>query len=330
MKQFNLTQIKLLTHLADGLCHSGHELGLILNVSRTAIWKQIKQLVAMGLPIQCFPQRGYQLQEPIIFLNETLLKNALHPNVLQASPRIHLFASIDSTNRMLKELPYDPFHLDVCCAEMQTDGRGRFGRNWYSPFGENIYLSIRWHLDCDLSKLSGLSLVVSLAVIATLKHLGINEPIQVKWPNDILWHDKKLCGSLIEVIAESNSRLQVIIGIGLNVNSKTHQHPMIKQSWCSLCEISHQTYDRNVLIAQLITQLHAVLTPFLQHGFTAFMPQWQSVDYLQGRDITACQGVKTWHGKASGVNESGQLILVDSQGATHYLSSGDTSLRMPN
>ena len=328
MKTFSDTQAKLLTSLADGSCHSGNELGLLLNMSRTAIWKQIKHLIQLGVPIQRIPQRGYRLAAPIQLLNEEAMHQQLRSDDFNQAVQFHLFASLDSTNRFLKELPIST-SIDVCCAETQTDGRGRFGRQWYSPFGENIYCSSRWHFDGDLSRLSGLSLVVSLAILATLNNVGISEHLRVKWPNDILWYNKKLCGSLIEVNAESNNAADVTIGIGLNVNSVSAANPQIlpDKPWCSLHDITGKTMDRNLLVAKLIIHLNHFLCEFIQKGFATFITSWQQVDYLQGHVITVSQPAGTLTGKATGINEMGQLILIDEKGITHYLSSGDTTLQ---
>ena len=337
MKKFSLTEIKLLKCLADGLCHNGNDLGIALNMSRTAVWKRVTQLIELGLPIERIPQRGYRLVMPLTLLDEQVIRQQLEINHFNRPINFQLFASLDSTNRLLKELPRSTA-IEVCCAEMQTAGRGRFGREWYLPFGENIYCSSRWHFDCDLSRLSGLSLVVSLATLATLNDFGINEHIRIKWPNDILWHSKKLCGSLIEVVAESNSSAEVIIGIGLNVNSSSNPLSRVipkvgedKQNqpdkpWCSLYDITEKQSNRNLLIARLIIRLNQFLKEFMLHGFTRFIEKWQAVDYLQGQMITVSSFTGPIKGRASGVNESGQLILIDEKDVTHYLSSGDTSL----
>ena len=325
MKKFSNMQINLITCLADGLCHSGNDLGATLNVSRTAIWKHIKQLIGLGLPIQSIPQQGYRLAAPMTLLNEKDIRQQLTISHFHEPIGFHLFASLDSTNRFLKEIPSE-LAIHVCCTETQTEGRGRFGRHWHSPFGENIYCSSRWHFDCDLSRLSGLSLVVSLAVLATLDDFGFNEQLRVKWPNDILWHDKKLCGILIEVVAESNGNADVIIGIGLNVNSITSEHPLADKPWCSLHDISGEYTDRNKLIARLIIHLNQLLQEFMLQGFAAFITHWHQVDYLQGHLITVSHMTGPLSGTANGVNESGQLLLIDDEGITHCLSSGDTSL----
>ncbi|CEG56259.1 biotin--[acetyl-CoA-carboxylase] ligase [Legionella fallonii] len=371
MMQLNHSQLTLLQILGDGCCHSGNELGQALGITRSAIWKQINQLIALGIPIARIPHQGYQLPNPLALLEQQQIANALQQHGFNRFFNIHLFTSIDSTNRYLKDLPlsqsiralsilaaeregterktgmYTQVHedsstvvtkqlsstvefrmssIDICCAEIQTQGRGRFGRNWHSPFGENIYCSSRWNLNCDLSRLSGLSLITSLAVLATINEFSPSSDIKIKWPNDILWRDKKLCGSLIEIIAESHGNAQVIIGIGLNVNTDTKNHPLPDKPWCSLYEITQRQYDRNQIIAKLIINLEHYIYEFIDKGLNAFMDEWNQQDYLAGKYITVSQSSTTISGVARGINQEGLLLLEDEQGVVHYLSSGDTSL----
>ncbi len=241
--------------------------------------------------------------------------------------RIHVLDSVDSTNQFLKDLPAND-SIEVCCAETQTKGRGRFGRSWHSPFGENIYFSLRWHFDCDISQLSGLGLVVSMAILAALNDADICEDVRIKWPNDLIWKNQKLCGSLIEVIGERDVGTDVVIGIGLNVNSPINKLALRDYPCCSLYEITGTHFDRNPLIAKLIIWLDQYLQQFITKGFSSFIPIWQQADYLHGQLITVSQPTGSLSGQANGVNEAGQLILIDKMGVTHYLSSGDTSLRM--
>ncbi len=326
MKPFSDAQCQLLTLLSDGKDHTGTALGLTLKVSRTAIWKQIHQLIELGLPISRTPQKGYRLDRPIIFLDKLAIIKELQSINLSKPVDLHIFTSVDSTNRFLKELPSSQA-IDVCCAEMQTQGRGRFGRNWYSPFGENIYCSTRWHIDGCLSQLSGLSLVVSLAVLAAIKDVISDETIQIKWPNDLLWQQRKLCGILIDIVAESHGAADVIIGIGINTNSQTADQALFNKPWCSLFDITSKLIDRNQVIARLIIHLDQHVKCFLEKGFAAFIPKWQQHDYLYNQLINVSQGTNRISGTAQGVNELGQLILIDPLGTRHYLSSGDTSLQ---
>ncbi|CEG61394.1 biotin--[acetyl-CoA-carboxylase] ligase [Legionella micdadei] len=326
-RQFSKTQLELIHQLSDGHCHSGKLIAEKLGVSRTAVWKHITQLAEFGLAIHRIPQHGYQLTQPLVPLDEQLIHQHLKSKRFSKKANIHLFAAVDSTNQFLKELS-PTSSIDICCAEKQTRGRGRFGREWYSPFGENIYFSGRWDLNCCLSRLSGLSLVVGLAILASLQAIHISQNIRIKWPNDLMWGNKKLCGILIEVIAETNSCAQVIIGIGMNVNTATQEHPLPDKPWCSLYEITGQRFDRNLILANLIYYLDQYLNQFLVAGFGAFTADWQKVDYLQGQFIQVSQPTGRISGYACGVNELGLLCLKDDEGKLHYLSSGDTSLRL--
>jgi len=320
MKQFNVTQKKLLIALADGNYHKGNELGEGIGVSRAAICKQIKQLKNLGAPLCAHSKFGYKLKRPMHFLNQNFIqKNTLHPI------NLHLFASIDSTNRFLKSHPPSDA-IDICCAETQTAGRGRFNRAWHSPFAENIYCSVRWHFDRDLSELSGLSLLVSLAVLKTLKPYIADNDLQIKWPNDILWNHKKLCGVLIEVVAESNDSANVIIGMGININSITEEQPPLTQPWCSLFDITGNVTDRNQILTVLISNLIDHLDAFKKNGFAPFLPYWHTVDALQGKKITVSHANNHITGRANGVSNTGQLLLIDQNNTTHCLSSGEASL----
>ena len=329
MKHLSPLQLQIINCLNDGKCHSGSAIGEQLNVSRTAIWKQINQLVDSGLKIDRLPQTGYQLTQPFIPLQETQIREHLMQSSMDREMDFHLFSEIDSTNRYLKDLQHAPA-VSICCAEKQTQGRGRFGRHWESPFGENIYLSSRWVLNCCPSKLSGLSLMISLSVLESLKSNHIHQDIRVKWPNDLLWQDKKLCGILIEVTAETNGFAQIIIGIGLNVNTATQHQLLAEKPWCSLYELTGMHFDRNKLIADLLRDLAQNLEKFLQHGFPIFHDRWQENDYLDGQYITVSQARGSISGYASGVTDQGQLCLIDDNGLEHHLSSGDTSMSSIN
>ncbi|MFC3907934.1 biotin--[acetyl-CoA-carboxylase] ligase [Legionella dresdenensis] len=328
MKKFTALQLSLLQQLGDGHCHSGSELGRKTGVSRTAIWKQISQLTNWGLGINRLPQQGYQFDKPFIPLDETQILARLADKNLQQPVNIHCFAEIDSTNQFLKELPLSS-DLVICCAETQTRGRGRFGRSWISPFGENIYFSSRWRLDCCLSKLSGLSLVVSLAVSDCLRNYGIGDEVKIKWPNDLLWQHKKLCGILIEIVAESNDCAQIIIGIGLNVNGTPSAQQCYEKPACSLHEISGRLFDRNQIIADLLAALDRYMQRFLAEGFGRFIEEWNKTDYLAGNRVTLTHYGNQITGMITGVNEQGQLCLLNDAGEAVSFSSGDTSLQQP-
>ncbi|HAU0289584.1 TPA: biotin--[acetyl-CoA-carboxylase] ligase, partial [Legionella pneumophila] len=327
MFQFNTSQHTLMQILGDGACHSGSELGNALKISRSAVWKQINQLNDLGIPIIRIPHQGYQLEKPLILLDSDEITKQLHSKGFSQPFNLHLFTSIDSTNRYLKDLPLSSA-VEICCTEMQTQGRGRFGRHWHSPFGENIYCSTRWSFSCDISKLSGLSLVISLATVLTINEFIVSDSdkVKIKWPNDILWNNKKLCGILVEIIAESNATAQFIIGVGLNINSDTKNNPLPDKSWCSFFEITNQNYNRNSIVTRLLINLEKYLSKFINNDLNAFKDDWNKYDYLVGKKVKVSQALNSISGIALGINSFGQLILEDEFGNKHELSSGDTSL----
>ncbi|MDF1677125.1 MAG: biotin--[acetyl-CoA-carboxylase] ligase [Legionellaceae bacterium] len=219
-----------------------------------------------------------------------------------------------------------PFkHLTCCIAETQTNGRGRFRRHWHSPFGENIYCSLGLCIEGDLSHLSGLSLVVSLAMHHVLQK-KTSEIIAIKWPNDLLWRHKKLAGTLIEMVAEGNNSADVIIGMGLNINSCFNHTDNTAKPWCSLHEITGQFFDRNELIAELILTINTYLQQFKHDGFSSFRTAWNEKDYLKNKQFSISGPTGVITGIGHGVNQSGYLLLEDEVGSMHTLSSGDTTL----
>ncbi|MDF1684722.1 MAG: biotin--[acetyl-CoA-carboxylase] ligase [Legionellaceae bacterium] len=322
MKAFTPTQHTLVNKLADGLCHSGQHLGDALGISRTAIWKHIERLEALGLEIERIPKQGYRLKRSFIPLSEQAIRKYIS-QPLNHALNLQVLASVDSTNRFLKNQDLKP-GLTLCASETQTTGRGRFARHWHSPFGENIYCSLAWRFEGCPSNLSGLSLVVSLALHAAIQEF--NQDIAIKWPNDLLWNHKKLAGILIEMTGEGNGNTDVIIGIGLNVNAIAEKNTPIDKPWCALRDMTKQAIDRNPLLARLITQLDQHLQGFSEHGFQAYQAQWQKLDYLFDRRITVSRHHEKLTGRAQGVDNAGHLQLIDERGVTHTLSSGDTSL----
>jgi BirA family transcriptional regulator, biotin operon repressor / biotin---[acetyl-CoA-carboxylase] ligase len=260
-------------------------------------------------------------------LDEEQIRQHLGDDDLNGNINLNLVKSIDSTNIYLKN-NITKAMIDICCAETQTKGRGRFNRTWYSPVAENIYFSGRWTLGLNIKKLSSLSLVVGLAIVQTLAAINIHEGIMIKWPNDILWGNKKLAGILIELSTNISGDISVIIGIGMNINSnsKISKSP-IDRPWCSLLDITGCLFDRNLIIAKLISTLNEYILMFIETGFANFIPKWQQLDYLLNKNIVVNQLSETINGISGGVNEFGELILLDENRNTHFLNAGETSLR---
>lgn len=212
-------------------------------------------------------------------------------------------------------------------AEQQSAGRGRLNRSWFSPFAANIYLSFSQYVNKDISELSGLSLIMGYAIVQALKDHGIEKDISIKWPNDILWQGKKLAGILMETRAECHGPMQIIIGIGLNVNMNTPIDNTINQPWTSIHHILGNYQDRNPLVASLINHVIKNLEEFDQQGFTAdFIKRLQTYDHFYGKKITLTLGEESVSGIACGVNHLGHILLQHSDDRITAYSSADISI----
>ena len=291
-----------------------------LNITRAAIWKNIQQLrQKYGIEIQSNKGMGYKLKDKLILID----KDKIDQEINACNIKLDVFKRIDSTSTYLQQKT-GADQIYVCLTEYQQKGKARFNRHWCSPFGQNIYLSIKTTLQKDLSELSGLSLAVASIIVKTLTTLFPALTPKIKWPNDIYVAHKKLSGNLIEVKAESNFQSQVIIGIGLNVNM---QHALtIDQPWTSLRQILGHSLDRNNIIIHLIKNLIAGLERFEKKGFADFIATYKNYDYLKNKTITLeIPDGNSLTGTCQGVNKMGQLLILKA-GKSHHFASGEASI----
>ncbi len=321
MKESYTNLIKLTFLLSDGQFHDGETLGDHLGITRAAIWKMTNKLAEYGVPVASVKGKGYALEEPLILINKQTLESALDKKLAKQLD-ITVLESISSTATFLRN-HYNPHKTSICIAEHQGTGLGRLGRSWNSPFGLNIYFSSRFHFQCDIADLSGLSLAVSIAVAQTLEKFGAQP--QIKWPNDIYCDQKKCAGTLIELIAESNGTCDAIISVGINVNmlNKTIQ---INQPWTSVREHTGTLYDRNQLCIEFIQRLLQTVADFREKGLPFFKALYQHYDYLYQRPVVIEQFQSTLQGKAIGVDDFGRLLLQTEAKKVVPVSAGDAHI----
>lgn len=293
-----------------------------LNTTPTAILMDVQKLKRYGIPIEYHEEKGFHLAEPMGLLDNRELKRLIKSK----SVRLELLEAIDSTNDYLKSL-YHSEKMTFCVAELQTGGKGRMGKSWHSAFGKDLTLSFLKNFKKGVSQLSGLSMVVSLAVCKAIEdNYNLPKPLTLKWPNDILCQNKKLGGVLIEIQADKDNSAEVIVGIGLNVNSTHDTAGLIDQPWTSLALLNQRNNDRNLLCAAIINTLVQAMERFEAEGFSSFVDEWKAKDALFNQDIELTSDHKCFEGKALGVNENGQLILQLPDQTYHCFSSGNTSL----
>lgn len=314
---------RILNILADGDFHSGESIGEVLGISRSAVWKQVSQLEKLGLEINSVKGRGYRLARPIELLAVEKIMRHLDEREQQLFRDIDVKSTVGSTNDEVKAKDGAPY---VCLAEAQSSGRGRRGRDWISPYGTNIYLSVAWSFDQLSGSLDGLSLCVGIAVARAIEQL-VGLKAGLKWPNDLVYEQKKLAGVLLELEGELSGPMRVIIGIGVNVEMSRAAGADIDQQWVSLSEISRKTVSRNQLAAQILSQLADILPEFEQHGFSRFTGVWREFDVLENVGIYLVQPNKRITGVAKGVSENGELLVATGNGVEVF-RSGEVSVRV--
>lgn len=325
----------LVKSLASGQFVSGQLLGEQLGISRAAIAKHIKALTEIGLDIYSVTGKGYKLAQPLYLLEKEKIvsllvdENQKKNQQIKTSdyPLIEVHSLIDSTNDyLMRRLPNQVTAGQVCLAEYQSAGRGRRGRQWISPFGSQIYLSMYWYLEQGLSAAMGLSLVAALAVSDAIKAHS-NVQVQLKWPNDIYLDGVKLAGILIDLEGQALEPSHCVIGIGLNLHMPVAAGKLIEQQWTDLQSHSKVRIDRNLLSAQLISCLRQRLQQYQQSGLEQMLAQWHAHDAFLNKKVKLITGEKVTHGTCRGVNNQGALLL-EVAGQVKPIYGGEVSLRI--
>lgn len=300
---------------------SGAELSAVLGVSRTAVWKQIGALRALGYAIEAVPSRGYRLVATPDTLIAAELQAGLETRLI--GREIVFLASTDSTNLRAAELA-EQGGADgtVVIAEEQTQGKGRLGRRWASPPGVNLYLSVLLRppiLPWDAPQLTFLSAVAVARAIAGEEGL---QP-QVKWPNDVLLGGRKVAGLLNEMRAETEGIHHVILGIGVNLNMTAAQFPAeLRYPATSLrLETGHPVSRRN-FARRLLRHLDDLYAEYLRDGFAPLRRAWEDYFALVGREVEVDCQQRLLRGIVTGIAEDGALLL-EVAGRSERILAGD-------
>ncbi len=233
-----------------------------------------------------------------------------------AANNVVWFDSIGSTNDYL--LSQQNFHGCVCLAGIQTEGRGRRGKQWGAPYGSSVLMSIGWQI--DLSRTPGMSLVCGLAVQRALHNLGVDN-VSLKWPNDVLLENRKVAGILVELVAG-----KCVIGLGLNVNFGVEKPDSLLEPAMPWTDLSNAGYkiEYNQLVENLVVVICQSLEQFTLTGFNPFIDRWNRHHGFHGKRVQLTGG-QTVSGIVVGVNESGGLILDTAEGRRIFYS-GDVSM----
>lgn len=314
----------VLNLLADGVRHSGTEIGLRTGISRAAVHKIVRQLRADGIEVECARGRGYRLDVHFTPLSLERMWSAVTPPV-----PVSLLPEVDSTNRHLLRLADagEDVAGRACLAEAQRAGAGRRGRRWVASPYSNIMLSLAWRFEAGAARLGGLSLVAGVAVRSVLARAGI-DGVALKWPNDLVWDGRKLGGILIEMRSEAGGPALAVCGVGLNVYIGPREAPLIDQAWIDLAQMGVPQVDRNWLAAHLVRALADAFQDFERHGFEQWQRSWEQHHRDAGRPVQVTDAAgRVQDGIALGVDAQGGLRLQQADGRIMTVYSGEVTLR---
>jgi len=319
-------QKKILALMANGEFHSGTELSDALGVSRSAVWKQMNGLAELGLQHSAVSGKGYRLDKPLELLTHLEINKAVNDQARALISSFEIHDQIDSTNNYLVERSHNNAPSgSICFSEYQTAGKGRRGRQWVSPYGSNIYLSILWRFQQGPAAISGLSLAIGVAVIRALKQHHVND-IGLKWPNDIYSQGKKLGGILVEVSGETDGPCSAVIGLGLNLYLPETEAETITQAWTDLSKITGENkLFRNKLAGTLLNHLLPVIAEYEGVGIKAYLDEWRDYDCLKGKSATLFIAQQQFEGIVQGIDNNGMLLIKRADGNVQTFASGEVS-----
>ena len=317
---------------------SGEEICKELGVSRTAIWKHIKILREEGYEVDSFSKKGYCLTGIPDRLYPEEIKSGLSTKKLGMD--IRYFEKLESTNNKAKALAGDKVMSDenveekltltpgegmLVLAEEQTGGRGRLGRSWYAPYGKGVWMSILLRPQVRLEIVYQMTMVTAVAVLRAVRSVcGI--VLDIKWPNDLQYGGKKLCGILTEMSAEADRVNYVVVGMGINTAPAGDLIPVeIQQQVTSLSEITGEAVDRVKLAQEILWELENCYESWLAGGFTSLLDEWKIYCNSLHRQVTVKTLSEVYTGWAENVDSDGALLLKLDSGELKKFVSGDVS-----
>lgn len=302
---------------------SGNALAETLGVSRSAVWKAVEQLRREGYQIEAASNRGYRIAFAPDDLSLPQIERWRMSGEIGAN--IEIYDELDSTNIRAKELALQGApHGTAVLARRQTAGRGRFGRNFYSPDESGVYVSFILRPEMSADRAVMITSMAAVAVARTMEKLA---PVQasIKWVNDVYLGKKKACGILCEagMDFESGQLQYVVAGVGVNVGFMDFPEEL-QEIATSLSNECGRQIERSRFVAELINELNAL---YPQLGEGAFMKESRSRSNVIGRDVFVLRGGERYAAHAEDIDDDGSLVVRMPDGRRELLHSGEISLR---
>lgn len=303
---------------------SGEHLAGVLGISRNAVWKAIKELQKDGYNIVAVTNKGYCLSAENDIISIPGIKPFLSERSQFYANKIQVHKSLESTNKTAKEMAVaGAEHGTIIIADCQTMGRGRYSRNFFSPSGGGLYMSIVLRPEAmHFKNPTSVTAFAAVSVCEAIESISTKVP-RIKWVNDIFIDGKKVCGILTEAVTdfESGGLDWVVLGIGINVHTRTEDFP------CDLQSIATSIYPdekmsgmRNRLSAEIINRILGFET---LPNETEIFEKYKKRLMVLGKKITVIQNQVEYKATAIDVDSVGHLVVKNESGERITLSSGE-------
>ncbi|MFD2045843.1 biotin--[acetyl-CoA-carboxylase] ligase [Ornithinibacillus salinisoli] len=299
---------------------SGQLLSDKLQISRSAIWKHMKELQKDGYEIEGIPKKGYRIVSSPDRLSENTIQWGLRTNWLGKSI-IHKEVTTSTQHIAHQVAQENAEHGTVIIADEQTNGKGRMNRHWYSTRGKGIWLSIILR-PTILPYLAPQLTLLTACVLADVINKETKTNSKIKWPNDILINGRKIAGILTEMQAEQDQIQYVVIGMGINVNHTENDLPGdIQEKATSLLLESKERVNLKNLIQQILVTFEQEYDAYIKDGFSKVKKKWESHSFKIGENVQITTLKNQWTATFSGIAEDGALLITNDNGEIEKLYS---------
>lgn len=317
---------------------SGEALSVNLGVSRTAVWKYIKDLKEEGYSIDAVSRKGYRLISDEDILNSFEITYQLTTKVL--GKEASYFEEIDSTNNYAKKLAYEGCpDGTVVVADRQVAGKGRLGRAWESPAGKGIWMSVVLRPSIPPEDVQVITLGASVAVVKALKVFA-GEGLGIKWPNDIVFGGKKICGILTEMSSEQDKINFIVVGMGINVSHQAEDFSEDLRNRATSLLLCRDSSDgggkkrsgetslrRSEILRNILAELEEVYFKINEGHFTDIIAQWKRFSATLGKEVrVVIKGIE-YAGLAKDITADGKLVVECADGERREVISGEVIVR---
>ncbi len=305
---------------------SGEKIAKKIGISRAAVWKHIQNLRKNGYKILSRENFGYKLEEvPNLLLPDEIQYN-LNTQIIGKNISYH--DNIDSTNRVAKELANNGADDGtIVIAEQQFAGKGRLGRSFFSPKSKSILLSILLRPKMMPQGAAKFTLLAAVAVANAMKRFDLKA--EIKWPNDILYDNRKIVGILTEINTEIGQINYIVVGIGINVNINREEFPSeIRDIAASLSEMKGENISRIDFLKALLEEFDKLYLEIIQNGFDNVLSQWREFNITLGKNIKVIPAGSDdeFFAVAEDIDNEGALI-IRTQNGLEKVYAGDVSIR---